>query len=188
MSNPFTNWTLFLDRDGVINDRLPGAYVRYPKEFQFAEGSLKALELLAEKFQRIVVVTNQQGIGKGLMSEEELNIVHEDMLREVTRNGGRIDAVYFCSALAKDNPPCRKPNPGMAHWAKADFADIDFEKSIMLGDSISDMDFGKQLGMKTVFVESKPEDVEQAQDLHFDLRVKNMLEFAEQVEDFFLSF
>ncbi len=188
MPNPFTHWTLFLDRDGVINDRLPGAYVRFPKEFQFAKGSLQALMQLAEKFPRIVVVTNQQGIGKGLMSEEELNVVHAYMLREVTRNGGRIDAVYFCSELAKNNSFCRKPNPGMAHWAKADFAAIDFEKSIMVGDSISDMDFGKQLGMKTVFVESKPEDVEQAQDMKFDLRAKNMLEFAEQVEALFLSF
>ncbi len=185
MPNPFANWTLFLDRDGVINDRLPGAYVRFPEEFQFAEGSLKALQQLATYFKRIIVVTNQQGIGKGLMTEEDLKKVHAYMLREVTRNGGRIEAVYFCPNLAKNNSPCRKPNPGMAHWAKADFADIDFAKSIIVGDSISDMNFGKPLGMKTVFVESKPEDVEQAIALQFDLRVKNLLEFAEQVEGFF---
>lgn len=165
------SWTLFLDRDGVINERLPDAYVRHPKEFQFTEGCLDALCQLALIFPRIVVVTNQQGIGKGLMSEQDLAIVHQHMLREVIAHQGRIDAVYFCSKLTAENAPCRKPNPGMAHQAKTRFPNIDFEKSIMVGDSLSDMDFGEGLGMKTVFIAGKKEDQDLARKRKFDLRL-----------------
>ena len=74
--NPEENWTLFLDRDGVINRRLPGAYVQHWDQFEFLPGVLPALSILANYFAHLIIVTNQQGIGKGLMTESDLQKIH----------------------------------------------------------------------------------------------------------------
>lgn len=143
-------WTLFLDRDGVINEKRENDYVKSLDEFHFTEGALEALELLEPMFDYIVVVTNQQGIGKGIMTEADLLVIHQKLMKEVTENGGRIDKIYHCPGLVKDNPPCRKPASGMGFQAREDFPEIDFAKSIIVGDSASDMEFGDRLGMKCV--------------------------------------
>jgi histidinol-phosphate phosphatase family protein len=148
-------WTLFLDRDGVINNKLDNDYVRSWDSFKFLPGVLEALELMATLFRIIVVTTNQQGIGKGLYTESDLRHIHKNMLDQVHLRGGRIDKVYFCPHLAAANSDCRKPNTGMAIQAKNDFPAIDFSKSIMVGDSWSDMQFGKKLGMITVYLSNK---------------------------------
>ncbi|NCC73676.1 MAG: HAD-IIIA family hydrolase [Sphingobacteriia bacterium] len=145
-------WTLFLDRDGVINQRLKGDYVKQWEEFSFISGTLKALETFGNVFGRIIVVTNQQGVGKGLMTMSDLNHIHTRMTEEVKKAGGRIDKVYSCTQLKSDRPFCRKPNPGMALLARKDFPEIRFKQSIMAGDSMSDLKFGKQLGMLTVLI------------------------------------
>lgn len=149
-------WTIFLDRDGVINKKL-ASYVTRPSEFEFLPGALDAVKYLSENFIRIVVVTNQQGIGKKLMSHDDLHSVHAHMLRNIELYGGRIDNVYYCPYLATEDPLCRKPNPGMALQAKDDFPDILFEESIMIGDSPSDIGFGNQLGMKTIRLSHIPD-------------------------------
>ncbi len=172
------DWTLFLDRDGVINHRIPGDYVKTTKEFKFIPGSLEAIVRFTNMFQRIVVVTNQQGIGKGLMTEEQLHEVHEHMLIQITKANGHIDKVYYCPKLKTENPPCRKPNTGMALQAQSDFPEIDFKKSIIVGDSISDMEFGKRLGMKTVFISTKEEEADAAAKMEFDLRIACLAELA----------
>ena len=151
------SWTLFLDRDGVINHRIPGAYVRHWEEFEFMENVPKAIAIFSKIFGRIVVVTNQQGIGKGLMTSEELVALHDKMYREIMKAGGRIDAVYFCPKLATENPICRKPEVGMAYQAQRNFPEIDFKKSVMVGDSLSDMGFGSKVGMWNVLVETNEE-------------------------------
>ncbi|BDS12288.1 D-glycero-alpha-D-manno-heptose-1,7-bisphosphate 7-phosphatase [Aureispira anguillae] len=150
-------WTLFLDRDGVINDRIIGGYVQKWSEFVFLDGVLECLPILARKFNRIVIVTNQQGIAKGLMSVNDLNKVHAEMLDVINQHGGRIDQVYFCAEHERENPPCRKPNTGMAIQAKLDFPDIDFDRAIMVGDSITDIEFGIRMNMKTILIETKPD-------------------------------
>lgn len=147
--------TLFLDRDGVINQRIVGDYVRNRSEFVFLEGALQALVDLARKFDYIVVVTNQQGIAKGRMTEADLQDVHDYMVAQVEAAGGRLDGVYYCPHHERDAPACRKPNPGMAHQAKADFPAIEFERALMVGDSVSDLVFGQRLGMKTVLLTTK---------------------------------
>jgi D-glycero-D-manno-heptose 1,7-bisphosphate phosphatase len=141
---------LFLDRDGVINRRIPDAYVTEPSEFEFLPNVIEALQILSKKFNRIFIVTNQQGIGKGLMSEGDLDDIHASMLDTFEENEIRIDKIYVCPALKEDNDPCRKPNIGMALQAQEDFPDIDLENSVMVGDTTSDMRFGKNAGMKTV--------------------------------------
>jgi histidinol-phosphate phosphatase family protein len=145
------NWTLFLDRDGVINKKIDNDYVKNWSDFSFINGSLEALSKLASLFGNIIVVTNQRGIGKGLMSENDLNMIHARMMDLVFKNGGRINKIYFCPEIF-DTSTCRKPNIGMAMMAKNDFPEIDFERSVIIGDSKSDMEFGKSLSMKTVFI------------------------------------
>lgn len=144
------SWTLFLDRDGVINERIVGDYVKNTEEFHFIPGALQAMAQFSQHFGRLVVVTNQQGIGKGLMTERNLNNVHRYMCSEIEKHGGRIDAVYFAPQLAKENSQLRKPNIGMALRAQQDFPEINFQKAVMIGDSDSDILFGQSLGMITV--------------------------------------
>lgn len=144
------SWTLFLDRDGVINQRIVGEYVKTIDEFHFMPGSLASIARFSEIFGRIVVVTNQQGIGKGIMTARNLEDIHRYMLSEIEKHGGKIDGVYFAPQLSSENSEMRKPNTGMAHQAKKDFPEIEFSKSVLIGDSDSDIIFGQKLGMITV--------------------------------------
>ncbi|MCL2027716.1 MAG: HAD-IIIA family hydrolase [Bacteroidales bacterium] len=144
--------TLFLDRDGVINKRLVDDYVKVVDEFVFEDGVLEAIEKLSKCFERLIIVTNQQGVGRKMMSEKTLHEIHDYMKNEVKKAGGKIDAVYFCPDLVHSKSLFRKPNIGMGLLAKREFPEIRFKQSVMVGDSISDMKFGKKLGMKTVLI------------------------------------
>jgi len=146
------NWTLFLDRDGVINKKLDNNYVKHWVEFEFLDGVFDALKYLSGIFGRMVVVTNQQGIGKGLYRTEDLEVIHKNMLYEIDYHGGRIDKVYFSPYLHTQNHPTRKPGIGMALTAQTDYPEINFKQSIIIGDSMSDMEFGRAAGMKTIFI------------------------------------
>lgn len=146
--------TLFLDRDGVINRLRPNDYVKTWEEFDFLPRALDALALLSRRFKYIIIVTNQRGVGKGLMREEVLIEIHERMLAEINKCGGRVDKIYYCTDLFETSPN-RKPNIGMALKAKEDFPDINFKNSVMIGDSESDMVFGRKLEMKTIYSKEK---------------------------------
>lgn len=145
------DWTLFLDRDGVINEEKENDYVYNYSEFRFLPGVLEAMQLLSGIFTRIILVTNQRGVGRGLMTEATLREIHKQMLEELKEHGGRIDSIYYCTVNDNTNPN-RKPNPGMAFQAREDFPEIKFEQSFMVGNNLSDMAFGKNAGMKTVHV------------------------------------
>ena len=145
------SWTLFLDRDGVINQDKEGDYIRHAGEFFFLAGAEEAIQFLNGLFGTTVVVTNQKGIGKGLMTEHDLKGIHDLMQSSLEKIGARIDKIYFAPDL-DNNSVNRKPNPGMAFQAKADFPHIDFSKSIMVGNKLSDMEFGRNAGMATVFL------------------------------------
>ena len=147
-----TSWTLFLDRDGVVNVRLIDDYVKNIGEFEFLPGVLEAFKIFAEKFGRIIIVTNQQGVGKGIMTMRDVDEVHAFMKQEIESRKGRIDAIYLCPQLKTDPNNFRKPSPRMAFMAQHDFPEIDFEKSIMIGDSSSDIEFGKNAGMFTILI------------------------------------
>ena len=144
--------SLFLDRDGVINVRLVDDYVKSPTEFVVIDGVFEAISIFAKKFNHIFIVTNQQGIGKGLMSEADLNEIHSVFMRQVEENGGTIDKIYFCPALKSEHSFMRKPSIGMALQARREFPDVILKDSVMVGDSKSDMLFGRRAGMKTVLV------------------------------------
>jgi D-glycero-alpha-D-manno-heptose 1-phosphate guanylyltransferase len=149
------SWTIFLDRDGVLNKHLPEDYVKSPEEFEWIEGSKEAVKLLSEKAGKVLVVTNQQGIGKKLMSELDLQDIHYKMQNDVEAIGGKIDRAYYCPHLKFINCKCRKPKTGMAYQAKEEFPHIDFSKSILIGDSLTDIQFGQSLGMFTIYLSDR---------------------------------
>ncbi len=177
---PFNNidktWTLFLDRDGVINHEKHMDYIHTWPEFVFYDGVIEAVAIFTGLFNRIVVVTNQKGVGKGLTSLENLHDIHANMQQHIESGGGKIDAIYFCPDLNEDSPN-RKPNPGMGWMAKADFPEIDFSKSIMIGNTISDMTFGKNIGAYTVFLPTTRPDVA-LDDHRIDHVSDSLLDFA----------
>lgn len=150
------SWTLFLDRDGVINVRLIDDYVKNLGEFEFLPGVLDAFTIFAEKFGRIIIVTNQQGVGKGLMTLQNVDKVHDFMVKEIEKQKGRVDKIYVCPQLKSDPDNFRKPSPRMAYMAQHDFPEIDFYKSVMIGDSNSDIEFGKNAGMYTILIGDEP--------------------------------
>jgi D-glycero-alpha-D-manno-heptose 1-phosphate guanylyltransferase len=146
------SWTLFLDRDGVINDRLIDDYVKQLNELSILEGVPEAITAFNAIFKRIVVVTNQQGIGKGMMDENDLEIIHGYMNNIFEDNGGKVEKFYFAPQLVKEGSNYRKPGTGMGLHAQKDFPDIEFNKCLMIGDSESDIEFGMKLGMKTIML------------------------------------
>ena len=144
------SWTLFIDRDGVINEEKHEDYIHTWDEFRFYPEAKIALKIFAETFGKIIVITNQRGVGKGVTRLEDVETIHRNMLAEIANDGGRIDKVYFCPELESEN---RKPNPGMGFQALKDFPEIDVKKSIMIGNTLSDMEFGRNLGVAaTIFV------------------------------------
>ncbi|MDP4290625.1 MAG: HAD-IIIA family hydrolase [Bacteroidota bacterium] len=176
-------WTLFIDRDGVINRRIPNDYVVVWEQFEFLDGVLDALAYFATRFNHIFIVTNQQGIGKGLMSEIELAILHHKMLTAIEEAGGRIDRIYYCPSMRTDNDPMRKPAPGMGLLARVDYPDVDFSKAIMAGDTRPDMEFGRNLNITTALIAENGtfEDVEEG---FVDLRFQGLKEFAAELKKY----
>ena len=173
------NWTLFLDRDGVINVEKNEDYVKNWSEFEFYTNSLLALPLLANKFNRIVIITNQKGVGKRLMSITDLDTIHANMISRIVQLGGRIDHIFYCTDL--DNSAInRKPQPGMAYQAKEKFNEIDFSNSIMVGNRMSDMEFGRNAGLHTIFLTTT--DPETAfPNPTIDFRFNDLLEFTQAI-------
>lgn len=144
------SWTLFIDRDGVINYEKKEDYILNAGEFRFYEGVEEAFKILAEKFGKLIIVTNQRGIGKGLMTETDLKEIHSRMLQAIQNVGGSIDHIYHCTSTDNKHPE-RKPNPGMAVLSKKDHPEINFSRSLIIGNKLSDMQFGRNAGMFTVF-------------------------------------
>jgi D-glycero-D-manno-heptose 1,7-bisphosphate phosphatase len=151
LKNIDATWTLFLDRDGVLNIEKDQDYIRNVDEFIFYDDVLSHFPILNKTFGKIIIVTNQRGIGKGLMTHDDLHSIHSFLLTEINKHDGHIHQFYYAPDLENDSID-RKPNIGMGLKAKQEFPEIDFSKSIMVGNNISDMEFGKRLGMKTVYV------------------------------------
>lgn len=145
--------TLFLDRDGVINKKLEGRYVRDFSEFEFIEGSLEAISDLGNLFNRILVVTNQQCISKGIISDVELNHLHTQMISRIEQSDGRINKIYYCPHLQEVGCSCRKPKTGMIQQAVLDFPEMIIHNSYLIGDSDSDIEAGKRMNLNTVKVD-----------------------------------
>lgn len=169
-------WTLFLDRDGVINGERKDEYVLRLQDFIFFDGVLQALKILNEIFGVIVIVTNQKGVGKGLMTLDDLHAIHQHMMKQIESHSGRVDKIYYCTDMDNDSPN-RKPQPGMAYQAQKDFPQIDFRKSIMTGNKLTDMQFGRTIGSKTVFIATTDPETPFPHPL-IDVRFDTLLSFA----------
>ena len=170
-------WTLFLDRDGVINQRIMGGYVTDVEGFHFLPDVPEAIAGFSQLVYRIFVVTNQQGIAKGVMSERNLIDIHTYMCDQIHLANGKIDKCYFAPNLKGAEEDLRKPGPAMAEMAKLEFPEIEFERAIMVGDTDSDILFGKNLGMKTVRIKTvEPIHVEA------DLTVDSLMTFLKEVQ------
>lgn len=141
--------TLLLDRDGVINRLRPNDYVKCWEEFEFLPGVLETLANWSNHFKYIFVVTNQRGVGKGIMTEDSLHDVHTKMCSVIAQNGGRIDKIYYCTALTEEDNR-RKPGNGMFLDILSDYPDVNPAKCLMIGDSDSDMKFAENCGIDRV--------------------------------------
>ncbi len=171
------SWTLFLDRDGVINHEKHQDYIHNWDEFKFYDGVPEVFKIFSKKFKRIIIVTNQKGVGKGLTKLDDLHTIHANMEQAIEKAGGHVDAIYYCSEL-EDNNPYRKPQPGMGLEAVRQFPDIDLSRSIMVGNTISDMEFGRNLGVYTVFLPTTRPEVD-LKDGRIDMVFENLPAFAD---------
>ncbi|MBM3300720.1 MAG: HAD family hydrolase [Deltaproteobacteria bacterium] len=165
------NKAIFLDRDGVINVKLPeDKYVARPSELELLPGVAEALQILRRLGYLLVVVTNQRGIGRGFMTLQDLNDVHDFMLRELGDSGAFIDALYHCPHDKSEGCPCRKPEPGLILEASKDLR-IDRAVSYTVGDSPSDVAAGRKAGTHTVLLGRE-------RDENSDLAFSTLLDFA----------
>jgi histidinol-phosphate phosphatase family protein len=143
---------IILDRDGVLNQKPPRAqYITKWEEFQWLPGAKQAIKLLNDAKYRVIVVSNQAGIARGLMKETDLNEIHGKMLEELAAEGGAIAKIYICPHGWDDRCECRKPKPGMLFAVQKDF-NIDLTKTIFIGDDERDVQAGNSAGCKTILV------------------------------------
>lgn len=180
LSDIDSGWTLFLDRDGVINLESPGLYVTNWDEFQFMRRVPESISFFNSRFGRLIVTTNQRGVTKGLMTLADLENIHSRMQSALSEHGAVIDKIYYCLD-AEPSSPCRKPNPGMAFQAAREIPGIDLRKSVMVGNNLSDMMFGRNAGMRTIFVKTTDPDLTVPHDA-IDLVYPDLAGFAEALE------
>jgi D-glycero-D-manno-heptose 1,7-bisphosphate phosphatase len=160
---------VFLDRDGVINLKVPG-YIKEIEEFQFLPGVIEALSILKKLGYAVVIITNQRGIARGLMTNQDLSAVHLHMTDKLAEQNVCLDGIYFCPHEDYEQCFCRKPEPGMLIRAAQDLC-LDLSKSFMVGDSSSDIRAGRSAGVRTVHLSDNP-------DPEADLCFKDLLGFA----------
>ncbi|WP_205509796.1 D-glycero-alpha-D-manno-heptose-1,7-bisphosphate 7-phosphatase [Longitalea arenae] len=175
------SWTLFLDRDGVLNHEKYQDYVYNYDEFVFYDGVLDALKTLTDKFGLVIITTNQRGVGRGLMTEADLLNIHSCMTADILKAGGRIDRIYYCVANDASHPN-RKPNPGMIYEAKKDYPEIDLQRSLIVGNNMSDMEFGRNAGIHTVFVKTTNPEQELPHPA-IDLAFNSLADFAKALQN-----
>lgn len=142
--------TIFLDRDGVINENRAD-YVKSWSEFRFLPGSLEAIARLTEARHRVVVCTNQAGVARGTMSQEAVEEIHSRMLARVAEFGGLIEKVYYCPHGKDENCACRKPRPGLLLQARDDLA-LDMRQAVFVGDCITDALAAQAAGICPILV------------------------------------
>lgn len=143
---------IILDRDGVLNVRPPRAqYVRSWDEFQWLPGSVEALRLLKAAGYTLLVITNQPGIARGMMTQEDLQAIHQRMQQELGADGAALDAIYVCTHGWDEGCWCRKPNPGLLFQAQREFH-LDLTRTTFIGDDERDQQAGAAAGCRTVLV------------------------------------
>lgn len=143
---------IFLDRDGVINRKKENGYITGWDEFFFLPSVFKGLKIFSDCGYELFIITNQQGIGKQLFTVRDLEKIHDNMKAALSEKGIKIKKIYFCPHREIDLCDCRKPATGMVRKAIEEFPDLDIKKSFLIGDSITDIEMGHRIGIKTVFI------------------------------------
>jgi D-glycero-D-manno-heptose 1,7-bisphosphate phosphatase len=170
------NRAVFLDRDGVINRKAPeGQYVTRWSEMRFLPHVAEAIALFKRSGFLVIVTTNQRCVAKGLITEAGLAELHEKMQRQFRGTGAVIDAVYHCPHDSAPACDCRKPAPGMLLTAAREH-EIDLGASWMIGDSVRDVEAGKNAGCKTALLATGTQDKQGA-----DLLASSLFESARQI-------
>ncbi len=171
--------TVFLDRDGVLNEKMPeGQYVTCREEFRLLSGVAEAIARLNRAGLRVILVSNQRGIALGLYTTADVDAIHASLRSFLRIRGAHLDGIYYCPH-DKGECDCRKPMPGLFEQAVLNFPDIDAHSGVMIGDSLSDMEFGRRLGMMCILIEGDPvhrkSGIEEARGLA-DLRCSSLAE------------
>jgi D-glycero-D-manno-heptose 1,7-bisphosphate phosphatase len=155
---------IFLDRDGVLNRKLPeGAYVSTWEQFQWLPGAVEAVARMTHAGWAVMVVTNQRGIALGKLTVAQLELLHENMRADLEREGARLNAIYYCPH-DHGECRCRKPDSGLFEQAWEQFPEANAQNSVVIGDSLSDIQAGKRLGMKTIFIRGEEDRQKQGAD------------------------
>lgn len=165
---PGSQPAVLLDRDGVLVEDVH--YLQEPSELRILAGVPEALRMLQDRY-RIIIVTNQSGVARGLFTEDDLLSIHTELVHQLFSKGVLVDGIYFCPHLPEATVPayqveceCRKPGPGMLLRAAKDW-NIDLARSFMVGDSPRDIEAAESAGVKGIMVSqidttsSQPEDV-----------------------------
>ncbi len=147
---------VFLDRDGVLNRKLPeGEYVTGWAQFQWLPGAAQAVARMNGAGMTVILVSNQRGIALGLLTADQLEVIHGKVRADLAQQGARLDAIYYCPHdVGKCH--CRKPDVGLFERAREDFPEAEGHNSVVIGDSLSDIQAGQRLGMKTIFIQGEP--------------------------------
>jgi len=146
------NRYVLLDRDGVINHDSDD-FIKSPEQWLPIEGSLEAIALLNEHGYKVVVVTNQSGVARGLLDAAMLEKIHAKMRRMTAEKGGKIDAIYFCPHGPDDNCNCRKPKPGLLEAFAADHH-VSLSGMAVIGDSLRDLQAAQAVGASPILVKT----------------------------------
>jgi D-glycero-D-manno-heptose 1,7-bisphosphate phosphatase len=175
----------FIDRDGVINE--DKEYVHKIDQFKLIPGVISGLHLLHQGGYKLIVVTNQSGIARGLYSEQMVEILHQHMSMILESNGIELDSIYYCPHHPSGSIPemaiycyCRKPKPGMLIRAAQEL-DLDLEESIIIGDKLSDIQAGRSAGVKTKILVKSGHVVSSDAALQADLLADNLLDAAVKI-------
>ncbi len=149
--------TVFLDRDGVLNRKAPeGEYIARWDLFHPLPGAVEAVRRLNEAGLKVYVVTNQRGVSLGLYSLEDVGALHARMEAEMAKHGAHVDGIFVCPH-DRGVCRCRKPGPGLFEQARALDPALTWQASVIVGDSLSDIEAGARLGLGTVFIDGEPD-------------------------------
>ena len=129
---------IFLDRDGVINQERAGAYIRTPEEWVPIPGSLEAIARLCAAGHEIIILTNQSGLGRGLLTLDDLEAIHTKLVQTVEDHGGHIAGIYFCPHTPTEDCSCRKPKDGLIRLAESELG-CRAKNAPFIGDQLTDV-------------------------------------------------
>ena len=175
----------FLDRDGtIIEDKI---FLKTPEEIEFFPGSVEAIKILRKLGYKIVVISNQSGIGRGILTEEMVKKVNDCFMRILKENDAPVDALYFCPHHPDDHCRCRKPETGMIEKAVTELS-LDSKNSVVIGDHLVDIKLGKNIGAKTILVLTGhgKNELEELKDTNIepDFVANDLLEAVDWVKNF----